>query len=125
MHGPLSDRASLLRVAVAVLEAARASMRWADLATVIGSRFGVDPRMVPASTPVDDLDRATLVAHGEHSFVYFMKGIHEAVDIGVARKHRRADGRVELPNLRKIAGFSEIFDPIVFAPIINLKTLSY
>lgn len=54
--GPLSDRDSLLRVAVAVLEAARASMRWADLATVIGSRFGVDPRMVPASTPVDDLD---------------------------------------------------------------------
>ncbi|MFI5062971.1 MAG: hypothetical protein ACHP9Z_03185 [Streptosporangiales bacterium] len=53
---PISDRDSLLKVAEAVLGAAGASLRWADLAAVIGSRFGVDPRGVPATTPVDDLD---------------------------------------------------------------------
>ena len=31
-------------------------MRFADLAVVIGTRFGLDPRTVPASVPVDDLD---------------------------------------------------------------------
>lgn len=54
--GPMSDRDSLIKVAAAVLAAAGASMRWADLAAVIGTRFGVDPRAVPATTPVDDLD---------------------------------------------------------------------
>ena len=54
--GPLADRDSLLKVAEAVLGAAGASLRWADLAAVIGARFGVDPRGVPATTPVDDLD---------------------------------------------------------------------
>jgi hypothetical protein len=56
--GPLSDRDSLIQVAEAVLGAAGASLRWADLAAVIGARFGVDPRGVPATTPVDDLDWA-------------------------------------------------------------------
>ncbi len=54
--GPISDRDSLLKVAEAVLGVAEASLRWADLAAVIGSRFGVDPRGVPATTPVDDVD---------------------------------------------------------------------
>lgn len=54
--GPLSDRDSLVKVAEAVLAAAGASLRWADLAVVVGTRFGVDPRGVPATTPVDDLD---------------------------------------------------------------------
>ena len=49
-------------VAAAVLAAAGASMRWADLASVIGTRFGVDPRAVPATTPVDDLDGALIRA---------------------------------------------------------------
>jgi hypothetical protein len=53
---PLSDRDSLIKVAEAVLGTARASLRWADLAAVIGARLGVDPRGVPATTPVDDLD---------------------------------------------------------------------
>jgi hypothetical protein len=53
---PLSDRDSLVKVAETVLAAARASLRWADLALVVGTRFGVDPRGVPATTPVDDLD---------------------------------------------------------------------
>ncbi len=53
---PLADRDSLLKVAEAVLGAAGASLRWADLAAVIGARFGLDPRGVPATTPVDDLD---------------------------------------------------------------------
>lgn len=53
---PISDRDSLLKVAEGVLGAAHASLRWAELAAVIGSRFGVDPRGVPATTPVDDLD---------------------------------------------------------------------
>ncbi len=55
-EGPLSDRGSLLNVAEAVLAAADASLRWAELAAVIGSRFGVDLRGVPATTPVDDID---------------------------------------------------------------------
>jgi hypothetical protein len=54
---PISDRESLIKVAAAVLEAAGTSMRWAELAAVIGTRFGIDPRAIPASTPVDDLDR--------------------------------------------------------------------
>lgn len=53
---PLSDRDSLVKVAEAVLAAAGASLRWADLAVVVGTRFGLDPRGVPATTPVDDLD---------------------------------------------------------------------
>ncbi len=53
---PLADRDSLLKVAEAVLGAAGASLRWADLAAVIGARFGVDPRGVPVTTPVDDFD---------------------------------------------------------------------
>jgi hypothetical protein len=53
---PLADRGSLLKVAEAVLGAAGASLRWADLAAVVGARFGVDPRGVPATTPVDGLD---------------------------------------------------------------------
>jgi DNA-binding CsgD family transcriptional regulator len=61
-EGPLSDRDSLLKVAEAVLGMADASLRWADLAAVIGSRFGVDPRGVPATTPVDDIDGAGAVA---------------------------------------------------------------
>lgn len=59
-EGPLADRDSLLKVAEAVLGAAGASLRWADLAAVVGARFGVDPRAVPATTPVDDLDGALL-----------------------------------------------------------------
>jgi len=55
-ESPISDRDSLVEVAEAVLGTAGASLRWADLAAVIGSRFGVDPRGVPATTPVDDLD---------------------------------------------------------------------
>jgi DNA-directed RNA polymerase specialized sigma24 family protein len=54
--GPLSDRDSLVKVAEAVLAAADASLRWADLAAVVSARFGVDPRGIPATTPVDDLD---------------------------------------------------------------------
>jgi hypothetical protein len=53
---PFSDRDSLIKVAEAVLGTAQASLRWADLAAVIGARFSVDPRRVPATTPVDDLD---------------------------------------------------------------------
>lgn len=55
-ESPLADRDSLLKVAEAVLTAAGASLRWAELAAVIAARFGVDPRAVPATTPVDDLD---------------------------------------------------------------------
>jgi hypothetical protein len=54
--GPLSDRDSLVKVAEAVLAAAGASLRWADLAVAVGTRFGLDPRGMPATTPVDDLD---------------------------------------------------------------------
>jgi DNA-binding CsgD family transcriptional regulator len=53
---PISDRDSILKVVEAVLGVADASLRWADLAAVVGSRFGVDPRGVPATTPVDDVD---------------------------------------------------------------------
>lgn len=55
-ESPLSDRDSLIKVAEAVLAAAGASLRWADLAVVVGTRFGMDPRGMPATTPVDDLD---------------------------------------------------------------------
>jgi hypothetical protein len=55
-EGPLADRQSLVDVCAAVLGAARASLRWADLAAIVGSRFGLDPRTVPATTAVDGLD---------------------------------------------------------------------
>jgi hypothetical protein len=58
--GPLADRHSLAEVSAAVLTAARASLRWADLASVVGSRFGLDPRAVPATMAVDDLDGVLL-----------------------------------------------------------------
>lgn len=54
--GPISDRDSLIRLAAAVLESAEASMRWSELAAVMGARFGIDPGTVPATVPVDDLD---------------------------------------------------------------------
>lgn len=60
-ESPVADRESLLKVAEAVLSAADASLRWADLAAVIGTRFGVDPRGVPATAAVDDLDGGGLL----------------------------------------------------------------
>jgi hypothetical protein len=63
-EGPVSDRDSLIKVAAAVLDAASASMRWPDLAAVVGSRFGLDPRGVPASTSIDDLDGEPSAAPG-------------------------------------------------------------
>ena len=61
-NGPLADRESLIRVCSAVLASARASLRWADLAAVVGARFGLDPRAVPATTAVDELDGELLRA---------------------------------------------------------------
>lgn len=54
--GPLADGPSLLRIAEAVLTAANASMSLPELARVIGARFGIDPRNVPATVVVDDAD---------------------------------------------------------------------
>ncbi len=53
---PLSDRDSLARVAAAVLDRAGGSLPWADLATAVGARFGLNPSGVPAVTAVDDVD---------------------------------------------------------------------
>jgi hypothetical protein len=54
--GPVADRDSIVRVCAGVLAAAGASLRWSDLAAVAGARFGIDPRAVPATVPIDDLD---------------------------------------------------------------------
>jgi hypothetical protein len=65
--GPMSDRDSLIRMATAVLESAGASMRWSELAAVIGARFGIDPGTVPATVPVDDLDERLTSANAHLS----------------------------------------------------------
>jgi len=51
---PLADADSLTRVAHAVLEAAAGSMRFADLATIVGARFGLSG--LPAVTALDTID---------------------------------------------------------------------
>lgn len=55
-EGPVSDSASLLRLSAAVLKAADASLRVPDLAEILAVRLGIDPRRIPATTFVDDLD---------------------------------------------------------------------
>ena len=51
---PLADAGSLTRVAHAILQAAAGSMRFADLATVVGARFGLSA--LPAGTGIDTID---------------------------------------------------------------------
>lgn len=51
---PLSDAGSLRAVSAAVLAAARGSMRFGDLAAVVGRRFGLGPTALV--TPTDELD---------------------------------------------------------------------
>jgi hypothetical protein len=51
---PLADADSLSRVAGAVLETAAGSMRFADLAIVVGARFGLSA--MPAVTGMDTID---------------------------------------------------------------------
>lgn len=51
---PLADGESLSRVAHAVLEAAAGSMRFADLALIVGARFGLSH--TPAVTALDTID---------------------------------------------------------------------
>ena len=51
---PLADSESLSRVAHAVLEAAAGSMRFADLALIVGARFGLSD--TPAVTGIDTID---------------------------------------------------------------------
>ena len=51
---PLADAASLTRVSRAVLEVAGGSMRFADVADVVGARFGLS--RTPAVTSLDAVD---------------------------------------------------------------------
>jgi hypothetical protein len=55
-EGPLADRDSLIRVSTAVLRAARASLSWPDLATVVATRFGIASSRLPVTIPVDAVD---------------------------------------------------------------------
>jgi hypothetical protein len=55
-EAPVADTKSLMELSAAVLGAARGSMPVADLAHVLASRLGVDPRRIPATMYVDDLD---------------------------------------------------------------------
>lgn len=51
---PLADADSLIRVAHAVLAAAAGSMRFADLASIVGARFGLSN--LPVVTGIDTID---------------------------------------------------------------------
>lgn len=62
-EGPLSDKESLRKLCAAVLQAANGSLELAILARVIVGRLGVDPRAVPATIPVEDVD--DVAAHTE------------------------------------------------------------
>lgn len=55
-EGPLADRDSLTRVCAAVLAAADGSLGWAELASVVGARFGIAPGRTPATVAVDAVD---------------------------------------------------------------------
>jgi hypothetical protein len=55
-ESPVADSKSLMELSAAVLGAAGGSMLVADLAYVLASRLGVDPRRIPATMYVDDLD---------------------------------------------------------------------
>ena len=55
-EGPVADAPSLLALSFAVLETAGGSLSFADLAEVIATRLGIDPRGVPGALAVEDID---------------------------------------------------------------------
>lgn len=58
-EGPLADGPSLIALSRAVLQTAEGSLPLRDLAEVIAARLGIDPRGVPGTLPVENIDDVT------------------------------------------------------------------